>query len=49
MDINEFEIDALRRIEVEIEWKQKHMDNSFFNFNIPKREIKFDILFSLHF
>ncbi len=49
MDINEFEIEAFRRIKVEIERKQKHMDNFFFKFNIPKREIKFDILFSLHF
>jgi hypothetical protein len=29
MDINEFEIEAHRRIEVEIELKQKSMDNFF--------------------
>jgi hypothetical protein len=48
MDINEFEIEAHKRIEVEIELIQKHMDSYFINFNIPKREIKVEIMSSLH-
>jgi hypothetical protein len=48
MDINEFEIEAHRRIEVEIELKQKHMDKFSKKFNIPKREFKFKIMSSLH-
>jgi hypothetical protein len=48
MDINGFEIEAHRRIKVEIKLKQKHMDKFSKKFNIPKREFKFEIMSSLH-
>jgi hypothetical protein len=36
MDVNEFEIEAHRGIEVEIELKQKHMDNFFLKSTFQK-------------